>query len=269
MYYEEKVIDGVLCFRGTPNGDWQPVHAKSLTDRVVIAERKLNTFDQARTLKPCPFCGSTDIDAEFSLSSDGSKNAGCMSCGAVGPDARGTLDHISTWDMRARLTTAQVQEIEERWHFSSHAMVLDLARLIASHREVENSLDSAEDSLRRKGYRKSCDILACNCGDQWNHGGLADERLREIRDALPYVTGKTILARVEDIVAEVTRLRTALQSTQWKTDQSSGIRYCPWCTSQEDEGHKPNCFVGKALTGQEAKEVQVYGPGDEQTGGEG
>lgn len=30
MYYEEKIIKGVLCCRTTPKGEWKPVHAKEL-----------------------------------------------------------------------------------------------------------------------------------------------------------------------------------------------------------------------------------------------
>lgn len=31
MHYEERVVNGVLCWRGTPNGEWQPVSAERLT----------------------------------------------------------------------------------------------------------------------------------------------------------------------------------------------------------------------------------------------
>jgi len=31
MYYEEKIIDGVLCGRGTPDGTWIPFTARDLT----------------------------------------------------------------------------------------------------------------------------------------------------------------------------------------------------------------------------------------------
>lgn len=61
----------------------------------------------------------------------------------------------------------------------------------------------AEDALYRKGYRKSCDIPACNCGDQWTHGGHADARLQEIDEALyPRTNGKTILTAVNELVAD-------------------------------------------------------------------
>jgi hypothetical protein len=31
MYHEEKVINGVLCWRGTPDGEWQQYTAEALT----------------------------------------------------------------------------------------------------------------------------------------------------------------------------------------------------------------------------------------------
>lgn len=52
MYYEEKVVNGVLCYRSGPRDEWTPFTAQQLTDRVVFGEKKAHTFDQAReTLK--------------------------------------------------------------------------------------------------------------------------------------------------------------------------------------------------------------------------
>jgi hypothetical protein len=34
MYHEEKVIDGVLCWRGLPNASWTPFTAKELTEKL-------------------------------------------------------------------------------------------------------------------------------------------------------------------------------------------------------------------------------------------
>jgi hypothetical protein len=31
MYHEEKIIDGVLCNRGTPTGEWKPYTPEALT----------------------------------------------------------------------------------------------------------------------------------------------------------------------------------------------------------------------------------------------
>jgi hypothetical protein len=47
MYYEEKVIDGVLCWRGNPKDEFKPYTAEELTLRVVRAEALI---DKARNL---------------------------------------------------------------------------------------------------------------------------------------------------------------------------------------------------------------------------
>lgn len=72
-----------------------------------------------------------------------------------------------------------------------------LERLATAERDCRE----AEDALRRKGYRKSCDIPICNCGDTWQHGGHANERLRELGDALrEHTNGKTLLQVVQELV---------------------------------------------------------------------
>jgi hypothetical protein len=73
--------------------------------------------------------------------------------------------------------------------------------------QVTRERDAAESKLRRDGYRKSCDIPACNCGESWSHGGHAHARLSEIGTALADVEWKgTILATVEAVLADVARL---------------------------------------------------------------
>ena len=47
MYYEEKIIDGVLCYRYTPKGEFRPMSAERIVKRIkdfemLIAEK----FDQ-------------------------------------------------------------------------------------------------------------------------------------------------------------------------------------------------------------------------------
>lgn len=70
--------------------------------------------------------------------------------------------------------------------------------------KVERRRDVAESALSHAGYRRSCDIPACNCGDQWGHGGHANERLREIYEALGDLTnGRTALKAIELLVAEL------------------------------------------------------------------
>ena len=72
--------------------------------------------------------------------------------------------------------------------------------------DLQARLHRAESALRHHGYRESCDIPACNCGDQWMHGGHADARLREIRDELgELANGKTILRAVKDLQAQLHR----------------------------------------------------------------
>lgn len=35
MYYEERVVGGVLCWRGTPNGPWVPFTALEMTEKLL------------------------------------------------------------------------------------------------------------------------------------------------------------------------------------------------------------------------------------------
>lgn len=42
MYYEEKLIDGILCWRSRPDAEWTPFTLKELSNRVVVAERRAN-----------------------------------------------------------------------------------------------------------------------------------------------------------------------------------------------------------------------------------
>lgn len=88
-------------------------------------------------------------------------------------------------------------------------------------RRLHGELAAAEYALRSRGYRKSCEISACNCGDQWSHGGNAEARLRELSSEMngsPVdMSGKTLLAgltelieRAEKAEAEVERLRAEL-----------------------------------------------------------
>jgi len=66
--------------------------------------------------------------------------------------------------------------------------------------ELQTKLETARYALLSNGYKEHCDIMACNCGDQWNHGGHAMDRLNEIDEALPYENGSTILKRVQKLV---------------------------------------------------------------------
>lgn len=70
-----------------------------------------------------------------------------------------------------------------------------ISTLQSQLKAVEKERDEAESALMRHGYRKSCDIPACNCGDRWNHGGHASERLKEISDEV-WQNGVTTLNSV-------------------------------------------------------------------------
>jgi hypothetical protein len=67
--------------------------------------------------------------------------------------------------------------------------------------ELEDRLEKAEWALESNGFRRTCDIPACNCGNQWGHGGHASQRLWEISEALGDRTqGVTILDAVQLLV---------------------------------------------------------------------
>lgn len=41
MYHEERVVDGVLCWRSLPNDNWTPFTAKELTAMLQESKREL------------------------------------------------------------------------------------------------------------------------------------------------------------------------------------------------------------------------------------
>ncbi len=45
MYHEEKVINGKLMFRSSPNGKWYGYTYEALTKRVVEAEEKIKHLE--------------------------------------------------------------------------------------------------------------------------------------------------------------------------------------------------------------------------------
>jgi len=69
------------------------------------------------------------------------------------------------------------------------------------HGECADEIRRLTDFIRSRGYRR-CDIAACNCLS-W-HGGHAEDRLREIREAFDHAgigNGKTVLAMVAELIA--------------------------------------------------------------------
>lgn len=40
MYYDEGIINGILCHKGTPDGPWIPFTVEQLTERLVRVEKE-------------------------------------------------------------------------------------------------------------------------------------------------------------------------------------------------------------------------------------
>lgn len=47
MYYEEKVIDGVLCYRVNPEGSWLAISYEVVLSRMLKAEQELEAAQQS------------------------------------------------------------------------------------------------------------------------------------------------------------------------------------------------------------------------------
>lgn len=45
MYYEERVINGVVCCKTSPNGEWRQLTPRQLTDKIVMLENGLREVD--------------------------------------------------------------------------------------------------------------------------------------------------------------------------------------------------------------------------------
>lgn len=50
MYYEEKVIDGILCWRGSPNSAFKQYTTKELTEKLIKATALINKLTNTETL---------------------------------------------------------------------------------------------------------------------------------------------------------------------------------------------------------------------------
>lgn len=59
-------------------------------------------------LNKCPFCGSDNTDAEFAKTSSGLVAAGCMDCGASGPEGQNAEDAIYRWNGRSAAAAEQI-----------------------------------------------------------------------------------------------------------------------------------------------------------------
>lgn len=47
MYYEEQIINGILMYRGDPNGEWRQVKAEELCKRITALEERVAQYKQA------------------------------------------------------------------------------------------------------------------------------------------------------------------------------------------------------------------------------
>jgi len=41
MYYQERLINGVLMYKGTPNGDWKQCSIEKMSERIIELESEL------------------------------------------------------------------------------------------------------------------------------------------------------------------------------------------------------------------------------------
>lgn len=55
MYYHEEIVNGILCFKLSPNGQLRPLSAEKLTERIVELKQKLSEayqlFDEMEIVK--------------------------------------------------------------------------------------------------------------------------------------------------------------------------------------------------------------------------
>ena len=46
MYYKEEVINGVLCFKTTPNGEWKQFTLEQLTNKIVNLKNEVSQLNK-------------------------------------------------------------------------------------------------------------------------------------------------------------------------------------------------------------------------------
>lgn len=71
MYFEEKIIEGILCFRSSPNGAWQAYSREELTKRVgnyhSLQDSLFLAHDQADYLFLALVGENSDIEPEDNI----------------------------------------------------------------------------------------------------------------------------------------------------------------------------------------------------------
>lgn len=51
MYYQEEVINGILCFRTSPTDTWHEVSKKALTERVLRLVKELSLVKEKHDIE--------------------------------------------------------------------------------------------------------------------------------------------------------------------------------------------------------------------------
>jgi hypothetical protein len=54
MYYEEKVVEGILCWRNDKEGSWIPFAPHAMTARIQRLEKELKYFKERFTFVVTP-----------------------------------------------------------------------------------------------------------------------------------------------------------------------------------------------------------------------
>jgi len=60
MYYEEKMINGVLMFRTTPEGDWRQCSIEKMGERII--EMQNTIIDLKACLRTCANAANSGLD---------------------------------------------------------------------------------------------------------------------------------------------------------------------------------------------------------------
>lgn len=76
----------------------------------------MTTHTPEQALKPCPFCGSSDVTITNGIRF---RNVFCKVCDCVGPDFHDQADAVAAWNRRATAQPAAFDEGRERAAFES------------------------------------------------------------------------------------------------------------------------------------------------------
>lgn len=83
-------------------------------------------------MNPCPFCNSTDVDSRFALCASGEISAGCMTCGACGPQSSTEEMAVVAWNCCASGLVLALKKATERQGFTNNELIT-ARQLIAKH----------------------------------------------------------------------------------------------------------------------------------------